>query len=166
MGRLYLDICQQTKLIPNNVDMKTKLFKSSNQWALFRETAETNYYKFKITDIAFYIRRVRLSDDVRLNHIERLEKEPAIYPHKHVEMKTNKIPTSISDWSADKLFEGPLPNKLYFALSSNDAFNRAYGKNPFKFDNQGVNHITLYIDGKQIPADPMTPDYTNKKYCR
>ncbi len=166
MGRLHLDICQQTRLIPNNVDMKIKLIKSSNQWTLFKETSDTENYKFKISDIAFYIRRVRLSDDIRLNHIERFEAEPAIYPHKHVEMKAITIPSSISDWTADKLFEGPLPNKLFFALSSNAAFNGSYTKNPFKFDNHGVNHIALYIDGKQIPADPMTPDYTNKRYCR
>ncbi len=166
MGRLHLDICQQTRLIPSNVDMKIKLIKSSDQWAIFKESTDQTNYKFKINDIAFYIRRVRLSDDVRLNHIERFEKEPAIYPHKHVEMKAITIPSGISDWTADKLFEGPLPNKLFFSLSSNESFNGSLSKNPFKFDNHGIKHIALYIDGKQIPADPMTPDYTNKKYCR
>ncbi len=167
MGRLHLDICQQNKAILNNVNIKIKLIKNKNSFALFNGTSGDNAeHKIKITDMAFYIRKIRLSDDVKLAHMKQLEKEPARYHYKRVEMKSFTIPQNVSDINLEKVCDGKIPNKLFYGLVSNEAFNGDYHKNPYKFDNKGVNFVALYIDGKQVPANPFTPDYSNNKYVR
>ena len=167
MGRLHVDMFQQNKLILNDVDIKIKLVRSSNAFCLLvPSSSDAEAYKLKITDIAFYVRKVRLSDDVKLDHIKKLEKEPASYPYKRVEIKSITIPSGQGDINLEKLYDGAIPNKLFCSLVPNASFNGNIHKNPFKFDHHSVNFVALYIDGKQIPADPYTPDYTDNKYCR
>ncbi len=167
MGRLHVDMFQQNKLILNDVDIKIKLVKSSNAFSLLvPSSSDAEGYKLKITDIAYYVRKVRLSDDVKLHHIKKLEKEPATYPYKRVEIKSITIPSGQGDIKMETLYDGAIPNKLFCSLLPNASFNGNVHKNPFKFEHHSVNFVALYIDGKQIPADPYTPDYSDNKYCR
>ncbi len=167
MGRLHLDICQQNKAILNNVNIKIKLIKNKNSFAILNTTANDNVeYKIKITDLTFYVRKIRLSNDVRLEHMKKLEKEPARYHYKRVDMKAITIPSGVSDINLEKVWDGRIPNKFFYAMISNSAFNGNYHKNPYKFDNKTINFVALYVDGKQTPANPFTPDYANNKYVR
>ena len=166
MGRLHVDLFQQSRAMLNNVNIKIKLVKNKNTFSIFSPSTDNVSYKLKITDIAFYIRKLRISNDLKLKHMNQLNKEPAIYPYKQIVMKSITIPSGISDYTVEKLHDGELPNKIFFGLVENTSFNGNYHKNPFKFDNNGINLIVFYLDGKQIPSDPMTPNYDGGQYVR
>ncbi len=81
-------------------------------------------------------------------------------------MKAITIPSGVSDINLEKVWDGRIPNKFFYSMISNSAFNGNYHKNPYKFDNNTINFVALYVDGKQTPANPFTPDYANNKYVR
>lgn len=44
---------------------------------------------------------------------------------------------------------------------NNSAFNGSLTKNPFNFENYGINSFSLYIDGQQIPSKALQPSFNN-----
>ena len=62
MGQLHLDLFCQDKYLINHVDLKLKLRRSRDQFALCGDEDE---YKIKIKDIGLYVRKVKVSAPVR-----------------------------------------------------------------------------------------------------
>ena len=58
MGKLHLDLFCQDKYLLNHVDLKIKLRRSRDAFALMADAAN---YKIKITEMALYVRKVQLS---------------------------------------------------------------------------------------------------------
>ena len=41
----------------------------------------------------------------------------------------------------------------------NDAYNVEYSKNPFNAKNNAINFLAVYVDGRQVPAKPLQPNF-------
>jgi hypothetical protein len=104
---------------------------------------------------------VKISPSILLAHEAALAKAPARYPLTRVEVKTETITAGLRDKSIPNLFLGQTPKRLVIGLVSNQAFNGSYRHNPFNFQHFNLNYLCLYIDGQQIPSQPLTPDYAN-----
>jgi hypothetical protein len=63
MGKLHLDLFCQDKYLLNHVDLKIKLRRSRDAFAL---VADATNYKIKIKEMALYVRKVQLSPAVRM----------------------------------------------------------------------------------------------------
>jgi hypothetical protein len=63
MGKLHLDLFCQDKYLLNHVDLKIKLRRSRDTFAL---VADATNYKIKIKEMALYVRKVQLSPAVRM----------------------------------------------------------------------------------------------------
>jgi hypothetical protein len=74
MGKLHLDLFCQEKYLLNHVDLKIKLRRSRDVFALM---ADADNYKIKIKDLALFVRNVQLSPAVRMGHVKALER-PAV----------------------------------------------------------------------------------------
>jgi hypothetical protein len=70
-GKLHLDLFCQEKYLLNHVDLKIKLRRSRDVFALI---ADADIYKIKIKDLALFVRNVQLSPAVRMGHVKALEK--------------------------------------------------------------------------------------------
>jgi hypothetical protein len=79
MGKLHLDLFCQDKYLLNHVDLKSKLRRSRDTFALVADAAN---YKIKIKDLALYVRKVRLSPARKA-----LEKTSCKYPVRRVEIR-------------------------------------------------------------------------------
>ena len=77
MGKLHLDLFCQDKYLLNHVDLKIKLRRSRDSFALVADTAN---FKIKIKEMALYMRKVQLSPAVRMGHVKALEKTSCKYP--------------------------------------------------------------------------------------
>ena len=51
-------------------------------------------------------------------------------------------------------------------MVENKAFNGDKTKNPYDFKHFAVNYLSLHVDGKQIPAKPLTPKFDDKLCTR
>jgi len=61
------------------------------------------------------------------------------YPIRRVVCKTFTIPTGHLDATNEKLFTGQLPRRVVIGLVDNEAFNGAFGHNPFNLN------ISIYL---------------------
>ena len=82
------------------------------------------------------------------------------------EVKAIIIPKGTLDCYLNNVENGVLPQKVYVALVSNEAYNGHPKLNPFNFKNYSLRHIACYLDDAQYPHRPYTPDFANKKYIR
>ena len=91
MEKLHLDLFCQDKYLLNDVDLKTKLRRNRDAFALVADAAN---YKIKIKEMALYLRKGQLSPIVRMGHVKALEKTSCKYPIRRVEVKVDTVPTT------------------------------------------------------------------------
>ena len=59
------------------------------------------------------------------------------------------------------MFLGQLPKRLVIGCVNSDALNGTITKIPFDFKHYKINFVALNVDGRQIPAIPLQPDFEN-----
>ena len=64
------------------------------------------------------------------------------------------------------MFLGQLPKRLVIGCVNSDALNGTITKIPFDFKHYKINFVALNVDGRQIPAKPLQPDFENEGYIR
>jgi hypothetical protein len=64
------------------------------------------------------------------------------------------------------MFLGQLPKRLVIGCVDSDALNGAITRKPFDFKHYKINFVALNVDGRQIPAKPLQPDFENTGYIR
>jgi hypothetical protein len=163
MGKLHLDLFCQDKYLLNHVNLKIKLRRSRDAFALVADAAN---YKIKIKKMALYVRKVQLSPAVRMGHVKALEKTSCKYPVRRVEVKVDSVPTGNMNYVQDNMILGQLPKRLVIAGIESDVLNGTIGKNLFDFKHYKINSVALNVDGRQIPAKPLQPDFENNDYIR
>lgn len=57
-----------------------------------------------------------------------------------------------------------LPQRLVIGFVENRAFNGDYSRNAFHFQHFNLNYLSLSVDGRPVPTQPLTPDYPNNLY--
>ena len=125
MGKLHLDLFCQEKYFLNHVDLKMKLRRSRDAFALVADAAN---YKIKIKKMALYVRKVQLSPVVRMGHVKALEKTSCKYPVRPVEVKVDTVPTSYMNYFQNNMILGQLLKRLVIAFIDSDALNGTIGK--------------------------------------
>ncbi|XP_065263663.1 deleted in malignant brain tumors 1 protein-like [Emys orbicularis] len=106
--------------------------------------------------------RVRLSGQIPRagpGHAEALMTASAKYSVDWLGIKVFSIPASSRVSNQENLFLGQLPKQLVIGFIDNDAFSGSYVKNPFNFKHYNINFVALYVDGEQVPAKPLQPDF-------
>ncbi|XP_039315427.1 uncharacterized protein F54H12.2-like [Solenopsis invicta] len=88
-----------------------------------------------------------------------LSKTTAKYPLTRVEVKTFTIHSGLVGESLDNVILGQLPKRIIVGFVDNKAFNGDRKLNPFNFKNYGINFLSLYADGMQIPSRPLQPSF-------
>jgi hypothetical protein len=64
------------------------------------------------------------------------------------------------------MFLDQLSKRLIIGCVDSDALNGTITKNPFDFKHYKINFVALNMDGRQIPAKPLQPDFENAGYIR
>ena len=66
----------------------------------------------------------------------------------------------------ENLFLGTLPKRIILWCVDNDAFNGTFEKNPFHAKNDAIDFLAIYVDGRQVPAKPLQPNFETGHYIR
>ena len=158
MGRLHVDFFHQERYMLNGVDVKIKLTPSKSEFNLMGPSPFPDY-RSVITHASLFVRKVKLNPAVSLAHAKTLEKGTAKYPLKRVVVRTFSIPRGNLSAIQDNLFLSQTPTRLVIGLVSSAAFNGRSAANPFNFRTFGLTYLSLFLDGKAVPASPLTPQY-------
>lgn len=163
IGHLHGDIFNQDKFLINGVEMCVKLVRSRESFNLM---ASSNDIKVKvvITDATLMIRKARINPSVLIAHQKVLASTTAKYPITRAEVKVLTIPAGIQGKTLDNVFLGQIPKRCIIGFVNNTAFNGTFTKNPYDFDNYGINTFSLYIDGMQIPSKALQPQFSSGIY--
>lgn len=132
IDRLYLDLFQQDRFIPNDKwDIRLRFNRTKSDFYLMTATNSTG--KIKLLSVLLWVRKVRPTLAV-LNAInERLNLETAKYPLRRVDVKAFTIPTGTQSKISDHLYQGQMPKRIVLGLVGFDAFIGTVDKNPFNF---------------------------------
>ena len=113
-----------------------------------------------------FVRKAVLSPTVAMAHIRALEKGTAKYALRPVDCKVYSIPQGAMSSTHENLFLGTLPKRIILWCVDNDALNGAFDKNPFHAKNNAINFLAVYVDGRQVPAKPLQPNFETGQYVR
>ena len=86
-------------------------------------------------------------------------------PMRFVDCNVYAIPTGARSHTHENLFPDTLLKRLVLCYINNDEYNGSYARNPFHAKNN-INFLFVYVDGRQVPAKPLQPDFDNKLYIR
>ena len=156
MGHIHADIFNQEKFLLNGVELRLRLIRSRDAFSLM---SATSTFKVNIMEANLYVRKNKINPSVLLAHSKTLALTSAKYPVTKVEVKNVTIPTGVQSKTLDNIFLGQLPKRVVVGFVGNAAFIGDMKKNPFNFQNFGLNFLALYVDGHQIPSRPLQPQY-------
>ncbi|XP_073692867.1 uncharacterized protein F54H12.2-like [Garra rufa] len=159
LAPIHSDIFFQEKLMLNGVDIKIRMIKGKDEFCLM--TGDDEDYKLNIVSASLFVKKVTVSPSVRLAHAQTLLSTTAKYPIDRVCLKNFSIPSGSRVTNQENLFLGTLPKSIVLAMVDNDAFTGAYDKNPFAFKHYDLEFLALYVDGQQIPAKPLQPNFSS-----
>ena len=165
MGRLHVDLFLQDRFLPNGVSVNIRLVRSKDVFSLIAGGQNPDY-KVQIVDAVLFARKAVLSPTVQMAHIKALEKGTAKYPIRPVDCKVYSIPQGAMSHTHENLFLGTLPKRLILWCIDNDAYNGEYSKNPFNAKNNASNFLAVYVDGRQVTATPLQPNFETGSYIR
>ena len=166
MGRLPVDLFMQDRFLLDGVSVKIRLVRSKDAFSLMAGGANPDYQVRGIVDAVLFVRKAVLSSTVVMAHIRALEKGTAKYPLRPVDCKVYSIPQDAMSSTQENLFLGTLPKRIILWCVDNDALNGAFDKNPFHAKNNGINFVVVYVDGCQVPAKPLQPNFETGQYVR
>ena len=92
-------------------------------------------------------------------HVKALEKTSCKYPIRRVEVKVDTVPRGNMNYVQDNMFLEQLPRRLVIGCVDSDTLNGTIAKIPFDFMHYKINFVALNVDGRQIPAKPLQPDF-------
>lgn len=159
IGHIHCDVFNQDKFLVNGVDMRLRLVRAKDTFCLIDKT--TKNYKITITEASLLVRRAKLSPSILLAHAKTLSKTTAKYPLTRVEVKSFVLHRGTTGETIDNAVLGQLPKRVILGFVDNASFNGDKGRNPFDFQNWGINFLSLYVDGVQVPGRPLQPSFDN-----
>ena len=165
MGRLHTDIMHQERYLINGVDVKIRLIPSKSAFNLMAHDPAAGF-KSVITHASLFVRKAKLNPAVTLAHEKALQRGTAKYPIKRVVQRTFAIPTGNLSTVQDNLFLSQTPTRVVIGLVGSEAFNGRYDRNPFHFQTFNLSYLSLYLDGKQVPAKALTPQFEQNQFVR
>ena len=111
-GRLYLDLAMQEKYLPNGIEMKLRLSRSSPRFCLMADECPS---KIKIDTAILTVRYVQLLPTIANDLNQTVAQHNAKLPIRRVEVKTFTIGTGLRSKTEDHLFQEQLPKRLSLA---------------------------------------------------
>ena len=162
-GFFIADICQQDRCIINGVDIQFKFYPNTNAFALLTSNTSENF-KIKINDIYVKMCMVNLNPAVLVAQSEVLQTKPAIYPYIESQIKSYTVMKGQYSVSIEDMFQSWVPSELIVCFVDSKAYSGDYNSNPFYFKNLNMNYISLSIDGKIIPGNPLQPNFRTDAY--
>ena len=115
--------------------------------------------KVVITECSLKVRKVRPTPTIFTEHQRALQSSNCRYPYRKVVTKVVSIPTGNQSVHCDNLFLGQLPVRLVVGFVYHENFNGALNTSPFDFPHLNLNYLALNVNGIQVPAKPLTPNF-------
>jgi hypothetical protein len=163
---LHIDFLQTDKYFPPGLPLIIKFIRESDSFVLMSEQTSNDEYKITIEEMKLYVRYVQVAPEILETHRKQFTTQMVKYPINMTAMRTHPVSAGMSAVSIPNLFSGRLPKSVVLCFLDNENINGSITKNPYNFQHFDVNFISFKFNGKQIPSDPYTPDFSKKHFAR
>lgn len=153
LGKLHIDIFNQPRFLPNNVDIKISLVKAKPLFYMMEEASGNA--DVKIVEANIFVNHIHLNPNILIAHSKVLERTTVKLPYKKVLLRQYTLNAGQFSLSIDNVVIGQIPNLLIFTIVPNNAYSGNRTKNPFNFKHYDLQQFCLYVDGKQYPSKPL-----------
>src|SRR6185437_4938095 len=174
-GPLYTDVTSQPCALLNSVDLRIRLTRSSNGFALMAfdtapnaanpEQLSAANAKVVIESAVLKVWMMTLTDEAQLGIEKVLHQRNAVYNLQRTELKSFTISGGDSEFTREHISLGLSPKYAYVVMVDTEAQQGHRTRNPFDFKHYKLKQMSLNIDGKQVPANGINTDYANGKYA-
>lgn len=163
-SKLHADMLNQPLLLLNNVDLRIVITLNKPEFYLLCNDTDTSIAK--IIEATLYVKHITINPNILIAHHKILENTTAKYHYKRNEIKSFTISSGATSISLDNIVLGQLPTNIIFMMVDNDAYTGKRCKNPFNFKHNQITSLTLYMNGVQVPNDPIVMDFSADTYTR
>lgn len=148
---IFADIFQQQRLMIPQVELGLELRMNEDDFTIVKlSDTDLHDYQLELCSCRLYMRCVNLSDGLALSINEELQRQPARYPVRRVEMKTDFINSGRMEYSSS-LFTENTPKKLFAALVPAANYKGTQLTSPFLFGQHNVTDIHVRMGGNTYP---------------
>lgn len=155
VGKLHLDLANQEKWLLNGLDMKIECVLAKNAFYAMGPKDDA-LYKINITGASLHMNVCEINPEILLSHEAILQRQPALYPYKRVEMRSTAFPKDISSFQIDNVMLGKIPSTMVIALVDTSALSGSYTKNPFNFQHFNLRTVEVTVNGRAVLDQPLT----------
>ena len=173
-GPLYVDLFQQPKALLSGVDMRIRLTRSSDAFALIGEnlkatdgsvSAHASNAHIEIQSARLKMWAMTLEGEAHLGIEKTLLEKNAIYNLQRVEMKMFNASAGDTEFTREHISLGLMPKYIVLFMVETDSQQGKLNRNPFNFKHFDLKQISLNIDGRQNPMNGLNTDYDSDKYA-
>ena len=137
----------------------------SNSEFFFRWNTSATGYKFRIDQIVFKVRKMKVRDALNELYEKFLHAGNLIrYFFNDFRVFSRTYSGYGSDIIEDNLFHGGKPESVIFGFVDNSAFSGIKTKSPFKFEHfsNAVSEVGLFVNGQPFPTPMLKVDFATK----
>ena len=166
MGRLHVDLFLQDRFLLNGVNVKIRLVRSKDAFSLMADGQNPDY-KVQIVDAVLFARKAVLSPTVQMAHIKALEKRDS-----QVSDTTRGLQGLLHSTRCNVSHtREPVPRDAaetthLVVHRQRRLQRRILLKKTFNAKNNAINFLAIYVDGRQVPAKPLQPNFETGSYIR
>ena len=114
-GPIFMDICQQDRLILDGVPVDIKLYPKQEPFLLICDNPAPSY-RVEITDVVLKMCMVQVSPGIITGHSRALEMRPAQYFISRSDIKTFAVPQGQFELTVEDVFQGACPDQVLVGL--------------------------------------------------
>ncbi len=163
VGRPHGDIFNQTRYMMPGVDIRMQFFRSSDSFALECYGVDKENIRLIIKEATLYVRKLSLLPSIHLAHLKTWKDNPVNYPGTKVSMKSYSLPIGTYQNTNESLLTGLIPQRIIVGIVASSNVQGDYGKNPFLFDDHGLQQIIVTCNSEQITQHIINIDKADNR---
>ena len=163
-GRLHEAIFNVDRLLVPGVQINIRLTRASDAFSLLSPTANARY-RIVIDELKFRVKFLSVRPDITQSIEAKLTTEPAFYPLSHfIETRDLTIEQGVQTKELSNPFQNRIPRRLIMLLLPNTALHGSYNSDPMLWTPQNLETLSVRVDNRTFPMQPMRLDWTNSHY--
>ena len=162
---IHSDIITATKYLPPNYSLEIILTRMSDNFVILKGDDNANNYKIVLDNIHLSCDRLVVSERVNSAYNNSLRSTiPATIPLTRNLIKAYPKSETATDLGVYNFYMGKvLPEAIYIAFVSQQAYNGDAKQNPFYFQNIELLEASLIVNSYNEPSQPYTNTFESKR---
>ena len=166
MAPLRCDLFNCEKFIPTHTNVSVEIIKQDDSFILLDYGTVATKYTIMVDEMRWLVHMVDVNKTAHMAIETSLQKTPAKYPIRRVEMTRINVSQGATRTPNHTLFQGQIPRRIIFGCVRRDAFNGSVKQNPFRFENFGIKEVTVTAGNITYNRDPLRTDFEKNIYLR